>query len=236
MIQPKQGRVGGGVSVALLVLLAAGCDNGARSRQPSQQPPAATQQPVSETPASPPLATDIALPPWKGDAALEEKLDDYQAISGYEIRPPKDYRKKEVSEPGPLNIQVHWVGTPRADGSRPQLTVLLLESPTTTEKPEHLLQNLFIPLGDDTRRTAFEAGQIGGLQFQRAGWRGTRSLAGRQGAQVTAKQQGMSYGAQDGKIYILMNFQDSAAHSEEFAETAKVMAAAISTFRKSKTK
>jgi hypothetical protein len=236
MLRPKQGRIISGVFFFLVVLLAAGCDNAAPSRQPAQQPPA--PPPVSQPPAavqppsSPPLAADAVLPPWKAEAAMDEKLDSYQAVAQYEIRPPKGYRKKEVAEPGPLNLQVHWVGTPRADSSRPQLTVLLLELPNTAEKPEHLLERLFIPHGTDTQETPYEWGEIGGLQFQRVGWRGTRSLIGRQGAQVTAKQQGMSYAARDGRIYILLNFQDSAAFSDEYAKTAKLMAAALATFRK----
>ena len=122
MVQPKRGR--SGVGMCFLVVLAAGCGKCATCRQPAQQQ--AAQPAVEQTAASPPLTTDIVLPPWKADAALEKKLGSYQAVAGYEIRPLKDYKKKEISEPGPLNIQVHWVGKPRADKSRPQLTVLLL--------------------------------------------------------------------------------------------------------------
>jgi len=226
MLRSKHGRTRSGLSLILLALLAAGCENRATSRQPAAQPT------VGQTLASATPATDIGLPPWKGDAAMERRLGSYQTVAGYEIRPPKDYRKKELAEPGPLNVQVHWVGTPRADKSRPQLTVFLLELANTKEKPEHLLQALFIPRGPDTRQTAYESGQIGGLQFQRVGWRGTRSLTGRQGAQVTEKQQGVSYVGRDGKIYIVINFQDSATHNDEYVETAKLMAAAIATFRK----
>jgi hypothetical protein len=238
MFKPRQDRVCGGTALFLMVLLAAGCDRRAASRQPGPQPvgppPAqpAAPQPVTASPSAPTLAADGVLPPWKADAALDEKLDTYAAVAQYEIRPPKGYRKKEVAEPGPLNLQVHWVGKQRADRTRPQLTVFLLEMPNTAAKPEGLLERLLIPPGADTQRTAYEAGEIGGLQFRRVGWRGTRSVIGRQGAQVMEEQQGMSYAGRDGRIYILLNFQDSAEHQDEYAETAKLMQAAIATFRK----
>lgn len=239
MFKSQQNRVCSGTALLLLVLLAAGCDRGTASRQPAQQsagpPPAQTVAPQPSVTATPPastLAVDAVLPPWKADAALDEKLDSYVAVAQYEIRPPKGYRKKEVAEPGPLNLQIHWVGKQRADRTRPQLTVFLLELPNTAAEPESLLERLFIPQGADTKRTVYEAGGIGGLQFRRVGWRGTRSLIGRQGAQVMEKQQGMSYAGRDGRIYILLNFQDSAEHQDGYADTARLMQAAIATFRK----
>ena len=160
---------------------------------------------------------------WKPDPALLEELGEEVEVGDYRIRPPRDYRRlPAVSAQGRPGDRVYmWLGPARADGARPQLTVLHVTSP-----PDEADNDLEAILDKRLKRARehwrawiqepVEAGRVNGLKFVRTRWGGINIATGQ-------PTRGFVYLARDGNTVIQISSQDVEPDHEQplqLAETA----------------
>jgi hypothetical protein len=201
--------------VAIIFVLIAGC-----SKQSNQSTPGGTKSIASTS-----NSNQESLPAWAPDPAMLEKLDEYQDVDGYQIRPPKGYPQVPAKNFGPASRIVGWGGTLRADQTAPMITVMVTK-PMPVQKPhEQLMQDVLNSIKQrrqDWQQSPFERGTINGLAFLRARWSGTEPNKG-------WKMHGLVFTTLNDTTFVQISTQDVEPNDKE---ALKISEAAAFTFKK----
>ena len=171
---------------------------------------------------------ETKLQKWNAAATLVTELDTDHAIDKFTIKPPKGYSPQ--TRPGPHgSIATAWAGSPRADGTRPQvmvLTVKLTAAELQKYTIETALEELVLSLSHKRRqwtRTTTEKGIINGLVFARTRWKGEDVASG-------FKLHGFVYVAIVNDTLVQLSSQDIEPHHEAALKLAE---SSVLTFKKS---
>ena len=164
---------------------------------------------------------------WFANKALIGQLAPANVTGPYQIQPPKGYTLHSQPGPGGSMAQA-WVGTSRADGTRPYI-MLGIVTPPVGEAGKYTLSQVSAKLlaGVQRRRKEWtqkpvEMGTVNGITFVRTYWRGVDTETG-------LTMHGFSYVAQDGNVFLQLSSQDV----EPYYKTALALTEASAlTFKK----
>jgi hypothetical protein len=160
-----------------------------------------------------------------------EKLDDYQDVEGFQIRPPRGYSRNDY----PTGLrQVVWGGEQRADKTKPQLSCYF--PPLSSKDANEDLATLALgwspvsnPQNSELEGSKPAWGLINGLAFVRVDWKGTTHAVDWQNRPISSKERGAVFALKDGTSLVVLDIRDSM--SEEDGQVEMMIAAAM-TFRK----
>lgn len=217
------------------VCVGAGCGRQKRAVENGSEAPAAP----TAGPVSPPATAALPVPPRPASPgqpdphATATDLGDGTALSGYTIRPPRGYspwRPPQGSGPPGADLRF-WVGERRADGTAPQIQIMIGTPPPQEQRPRSAGEFLSVMLqGVANRRvpetwnqSTFAEEKIGGLTFQKCSWSGRDKQTG-------VSMHGVMYAAIDGSVFISLSSQDIDPHH---ATTLPLAGRSFRTFRKS---
>lgn len=162
---------------------------------------------------------DAKLPHWNSKEALTSELDAAHTIDKFTIRPPKGYLPETRLGPHGSKATA-WAGSPRSDGTRPQVMVLTAKLPAE-ELQKYNLEQALDELVSSLRahrtnwtQTTTEKGLINGLTFVRTRWKGVHPSNG-------FKMSGFVYVAIVGDTLIQLSSQDVEPHQEEALKLAE---------------
>jgi len=149
-----------------------------------------------------------------------EKLDGYQDIDNYQIRPPKEYPRVPGQTLPPVTKIFGWGGTLRPDQTAPMITVMVVKPIPVKKPPEQLMQDVLNSIKQrrqDWQQSTFERGTINGLTFLRARWSGTEP-------NKRWKMHGLVYMALDGTTLIEISTQDVEPNDKEALQVSEAAA------------
>jgi hypothetical protein len=168
------------------------------------------------------LPVDNSLP----DTELSAHLAAVEKISGYEYRPPHNYRP--LKQQRGATQSVVWQGQQRPDGSTPKFWVIVGkmapgEEKQTLEETCSILIAAAKQKMRDYSETAGVRSQIGGITFLRLTFQGTET------GPTPYRGHGVVYHAHDGQNYIHLMAMDTEPHHRE---SLRLLEAAMRSFQK----
>lgn len=178
---------------------------------------------------------DQAEKKWTPDASKLANLQNESNLSNfgeYTLRPPKGYIFQQLP-PIPSQIQLNisggaWVGSVRSDGTRAQLMINIIKTPSnqlSKYSPDDRLSkrvNANAMYYQNWKRTETERGKIGDISFVRAYWHGIHK-------KTNHRMHGFCYVANTGREMIYLSSQDVEPHHKNSLSLAE---AAVLTFKK----
>jgi hypothetical protein len=172
---------------------------------------------------------DDGIAKWSSDPALLASLEAPIEFEGYVVRPPKGHTRTDPPGAPPGARMVAWAGGRRKDGTAAVFLVMVGTPPKSERIPpleealQSMLQGTRRIYSKDWTQEATESGEINGLKFVRARWKGVNVAKG-------AKMHGFTYVAIDGLKVIQISGQELEPHHENGLKIAE--AAALSFQRK----
>ena len=168
---------------------------------------------------------------WSPDPAILKQLGAAVTVEKYTLRIPKGYEMQQAKNTPASMKAWGWTGAARKDGSKPSVTLTMVELPAEQiEKTKNLsleqLADLMIG-GMKRQRTNWkqekaEEGTISGMNFVRIRWEATEPTR-------KLDMRGFVYVARDGDTIVQIASQDV---TPETAKTLPLAETSVLTFKK----